>query len=145
MSEELKARIKKVFEVELGKGNWDAWDEISAPEGIIHRPPLPDVVGSLAIKEWMMQVGEAYTGIRFTLHEIILEGRIGAFRGTWQGKHTGLSPLVDVPPTGRQTSAELVGVFHLENDKIVELWWMYDWLGLFMQIGVVPPLGGGRG
>jgi predicted ester cyclase len=145
MSEEFKARLKRVYEVEYGKGDWDASAEIMSPDATIHRPPLPDVVGIQALKEWAEGVNKAYTDPRFTVHEIILEGNTGAFRATWQGKHTGPSPLVDVPPTGKQVSAELACVFHLENGKMVEAWWLYDWLGLFMQIGVVPPLGGGRG
>jgi len=142
MAEELKARIKQGFE---GYGDPDVLEEVFATDVVIHRPPLPDLVGMEAFKEWGAGVAQAYTNPRIIVHEIIMEGSTGALRGAWQGEHTGSSPLVDVPPTGKLVVSQLCAFFRAENDKIVELWWVQDWLGLFMQIGAVPPLGGGKG
>ena len=35
-------------------------------------------------------------------------------------------------------------IYHLRNDKVFECFAYEDWLGLFQQLGVIPPLGQGR-
>ena len=139
--EELKAKIRWTGEEAWLKGNLDALDEIYAPEYVWHRPPLPDATGLAAVKESMAGMRSAYSEIQIDYTEMIGEGDSIAYRYTWQGKHTGQSPSLPVPPTGKEVS--LVGciVVHIADGKIVEEFEYSDYLGFLQQLGVVPPLG----
>jgi predicted ester cyclase len=46
-----------------------------------------------------------------------------------------------VPPTGRRVEMMGCSVSHWMVGRIVEEWNYVDWLGLFRQVGVIPPLG----
>ena len=72
---------------------------------------------------------------------MIHEGDTTAYRWTWRAKHTGESPTLPIPPTGKE--AVLVGctVVGWDGGKIVEEWEYGDYLGILQQLGVVPPLG----
>ena len=79
--------------------------------------------------------------LRISYDEMVGEGDTIAYRYTWQGKHTGLSPSLPIPPTGKEVT--LVGciVVHIADGKIVEEFEYSDYLGFLQQLGVVPPLG----
>ena len=46
-------------------------------------------------------------------------------------------------PTGRQVSNEGIGIYRVEDGKIVESWSQVDRLGVLQQIGAVPTIGRG--
>jgi predicted ester cyclase len=72
--------------------------------------------------------------------EIILDGDTHAGPWTFRATHTGRSPALPVPPTGKQVIATGCTVSHWADGKITEEWNYVDWLGLFHQLGVIPPL-----
>ena len=43
-----------------------------------------------------------------------------------------------IPPTGKQVSWTGIGIYRIEDDKIVEAWASTDNLGLLQQLGVIP-------
>jgi predicted ester cyclase len=55
-------------------------------------------------------------------------------------KHTGVSPTVPVPPTGKEVVMKGGLFVHLKNGKIVEVFEYKEYLGLLQQLGVMPPL-----
>ena len=67
-------------------------------------------------------------------------GRI-AYRYTWKAKHTGQSPTLPIPPTGKEVTLVGCVVVHIADGKIVEEFEYSDYLGFLQQLGVVPPLG----
>ena len=139
--EEMKAKIRWAGEEAWLKGNLDALDEIYAPDYVWHRPPFPDLAGLDSVKASMADMRSAYTELRISYADMMAEGSTIAYRYTWAGKHTGLSPSHPIPPTGKEVT--LVGciLVHLADGKIVEEFEHSDYLGFLQQLGVVSPLG----
>jgi hypothetical protein len=75
------------------------------------------------------------------LHEVLSEGDIVAFRSAMTGTHQGLlqlGPGPAVPPTGRAISGAHMHFVKMVNGKGVDLWHVWDNLGLLQQVGVLP-------
>ena len=76
-----------------------------------------------------------------TIHEIIVEGDTAVMHYTWQAVHTGVSPSLGIPPTGKEVKLSGCMIYHWKGDKIVEQWDYTDMLGLMQQLGLIPTPG----
>jgi predicted ester cyclase len=65
-----------------------------------------------------------------------------AARYTAHMKHTGPSPLIPMPPTGKELIVSAAMFFRIRNGRIVEMFVYPDNLGLMQQLGLLPPMGG---
>ncbi|MDY6917550.1 MAG: ester cyclase [Chloroflexota bacterium] len=137
--EEFKARYRSALEEAYYRGNLEALDELYAPDVVIHRPPQPDVKGLTEYKQHVLAARQAYTDIQFDWEEMIGEGNTVALRSTWRMKHTGESPALPVPPTGKEVVMRGGLFIHLKDGKGVEVFEYKDYLGLLQQFGVTPP------
>jgi predicted ester cyclase len=138
MSEELKPMIRKIFEEAYNKGNLEVLDELIAPNYLRHQPPMKKVEGSEAYKKFVADVRSAYTNFNIRLEEILVDGNKTVVRITLTGKHTGKTPTLMAPPTGKEISMAGCVVSTWENGKVVEEWVYNDYMGLTHQFGVVP-------
>ncbi len=141
MSEELKAKFQHALEEGWNKGNLDAWDEVYAANYVHHRPPLAVFESLEAEKQSVAKTLQAFSDSQITIHEIVVEGNTTATRWTWRAKHTGLSSSLQIPPTGKEVILVGCNVSHWANGKVIEEWEFSDYLGLLMQLGVIPPMG----
>jgi steroid delta-isomerase-like uncharacterized protein len=139
--EAMKKKIEWAGKEAWLKGNLDALDEVYAADYVWHRPPLPDVSGLDAVKESMRGMRETYSDLQISYDEMIAEGGSIAYRYTWRGRHTGQSPTLPIPPTGKEVTLVGTVVVHVEDGKVVEEFEYSDYLGFLQQLGVVPPLG----
>jgi len=138
---ELKAKIQHAGEEAWYKGNVDALDEAYAAGYISHAPPFPDRNGLEVVKQYVATTRLAYSDIQATYTDWIAEGDLIAYRYTMRMKHTGVSPSLPIPPTGKEVTLEGCVVVRVENGKVIEEWEYSDYLGYLQQLGVVPPLG----
>jgi steroid delta-isomerase-like uncharacterized protein len=83
----------------------------------------------------------AFTENRTTIDELIVEGDMAAMRWTWEGLHTGTSPSLGIPATGKRVRSGGCSVFRFRDGKIAEQWEYGDMLGLLQQVGVIPAFG----
>lgn len=136
--EAMKQKIQWAGEEAWLEGNLDAFDEVYAEDYLWHRPPFPDIGGLEALKESVAGMREAYSDLKISYDEMVAEGDTIAYRYTWRGRHTGQSPSLPIPPTGREV--ELVGtvVVHIAGGKVVEEFEYSDYLGFLQQLDVVP-------
>ena len=139
--EEMKAKIRWAGEEMWLKGNLDALDEVYAADYVWHRPPFPDASGLAAVKESVAGTRSAYSDIQIAHKEMVGEGGRIVYRYTWQAKHTGQSPTLPIPPTGKEVVLAGCVVVCIEDGKIVEEFEHSDYLGFLQQLGVIPPLG----
>ncbi|MBM4467122.1 MAG: ester cyclase [Chloroflexi bacterium] len=139
--EELKAKIRWAGEEAWLKGNLDDLGEVYAADYVWHRPPFPDAKGLEAVKESIAGTRSGYSDIQIAYEEMISEGNSIAYRYTWRAKHTGQSPTLPIPPTGKEVTLQGCVVVHIANGKIVEEFEYSDYLGFLQQLGVVPSLG----
>lgn len=145
MSEEIKAKAKRVVEEAWNKGNLDVVGEVYAADVVYHRPPLADIEGIEAVKQHIANNRSAFPDLQMTLDESIIEGNTNAVRLTIRGTHTGQSSALPIPPTGKQIITLGCSVGHWAGGKIVEEWDYVDYLGTLQQLGVVPAMGEGGG
>ncbi len=139
--EEFKAKIRRAGEEAWLKGNLDGLGEVYAADYIWHRPPFPDAKGLEAVKESIAGTRSGYSDIQIAYEEMICEGNSIAYRYTWRAKHTGQSPSLPIPPTGKEVTLRGCVVVHVVNGKVAEEFEYSDYLGFLQQLGVVPPLG----
>ena len=143
MSEELKPMVQKIYEEIYNKGNLGLLDELIDPKYIRHQPPMKPVEGLDAYRKFITEVREAYTSFEIRLDEILVDGNKTVVRLTLNGKHTGKTPTLLAPPTGKDISMVGCAVATWENGKIVEEWVYNDYMGLSYQFGVSPVTVGG--
>jgi predicted ester cyclase len=139
--EEMKRKIEWAGKEAWLKGNLDAFDEVYAEDYIWHRPPFPDISGLVALKESVNSMRESYSAMEISYDEMIAEGDSIAYRMTFHGRHTGQSPTLPIPPTGKEVTLVGCVVVHVVDGKIGEEFEHSDYLGFLQQLGVVPPLG----
>lgn len=68
--------------------------------------------------------------------DLIVEGNKVVLRGTVEGEHKG--ELFGVAPTGRKVSVDLIVIYELDNNKIVNHWMQADTVAMMQQIGSMP-------
>ncbi len=85
----------------------------------------------------MMRSG--FPDIQWTLEEMIAEDDKVATRFTIRGTHQG--SFFGVPPTGKTIAVQAMNSYRLSGGQFIEERGQPDLLGLFMQIGAVPPPG----
>jgi predicted ester cyclase len=140
MSEKGIALIQRNYEEIWSKGNLDLFDLSIDQEIVRHHPPFPDVYGLQAYKEYIQDIRGAMSDISFTMEDVIFMEDRSSARVRMSFIHTGQTPGLQVPATGRQVTL-VMGIFsRWKGDKIVEEWAYIDYLGFLQQLGVLPPM-----
>jgi len=139
--EEFKNKLWRAGNTAWVEGNLDSLREVYAGDYISHRLPFPDLVGIEAVIDYVRDSRNGYSDIQISFEEMISEGNSIAYRYTWHGLHTGQSPSLPIPPTGKPVILKGCIVVHVENGKVVEEFEYSDYLGFLQQLGVIPPLG----
>jgi hypothetical protein len=85
------------------KGNLDALDDVDDPDIIIHQPPIPDMIGRDAHKQYIAGARQAFSHYRQDWADVIVEGDTMAARYTAHMKHTGPSHHDSRPPDRQGT------------------------------------------
>jgi predicted ester cyclase len=138
MSEEIKVKVRQIYEEAHSKGNLDVLDELIAADYVRHHPPMKQVKGLAAYKEFIKDVRSAYSGLSISIEEILVDGDKTVAQYTLRGKHTGQPPTLQAPPTGKQIEMKACVVCTWKDGKVVEEWVYNDYLGLLQQFGVIP-------
>jgi predicted ester cyclase len=112
-----------------------------APDIVFHRPPFPDLAGIEANRQSDEAMAVAFSDNKVSIEELIVEGDTAVLRYIWEGVHTGVSPSLGIPPTGKHVKSMGCSVYHWKDGKIVEQWDYLDMLGLLQQMGVIPAMG----
>jgi predicted ester cyclase len=139
MSEQRKAKLRRLMEEIFNEGNLDAMDELYAPSIVRYAgPPLPDLAGIDAYKEYLGSgLGGVYSDPQLTIDEIICEADTCAMRYTIQVTHSGYNPVFDLEVTGTRASFAASLTSRWEDGKIVEEWVIADLLGFLQQLGAM--------
>ena len=102
--DEIRAKVRRIMEGAYSQGNLDALAGLYAADVLYHRPPLADLEGLKALREYVSDLRRAFSNVRFTVNRIILSEDAFALLWTLQGQHSGRSPALPIPPTGRQAT-----------------------------------------
>ena len=124
----------------MAQGDLDAAYQYYADDVVFQRAPFPPVVGAEANRKGDEGMLAAFTENRVTVHEIVVEGDTAAMHWTWEAVHTGVSPTLGIPPTGKRIKMSGCSVYHWRGNQIFEQWEYSDMLGLLQQLGVIPAM-----
>lgn len=109
---------------------------------VFTRPPFPPVVGSAANRSDDEAMEKAFSNQKVHIEEIIACEDAAVLRYVWEGDHTGVSPSLGIPPTGRHVETRGCSVYHLRDGKMVDIVDYLDLLTLLTQVGVIPAMSG---
>ena len=94
---------------------------------------LPGPAGFLATSQWLR---DAFSDLRFELHETTAEEGVVMAAATMTGKHVG--PFNGIEPTGKRISHKQVHIFRVADGQITHHRAVRDDLGLLLQLGRRP-------
>ena len=136
LTEELKARARRLPEELLTQGDLAVADEVLAPD-CVHHAPAPLAPGVEGVKQWARALRRAFPDLRAIVEAEIAEGDTVVQRLTLSGTHAGA--FLGLPPTGRRATWQLVAIQRMGPDgKCAERWSSWDQLGLLRQLGALP-------
>jgi steroid delta-isomerase-like uncharacterized protein len=131
-TEENKAIVRACFE-NAAKGNFDALDEIVAPEYILYPE---EVRGPEGLKEMVQRYRDALSGLHVNVDHQFTQGDWVATRYTITGTHDG--DLMGTPASGRDVSFSGITLSRCAEGRIVEEWEIADTVSLLAQVGALP-------
>lgn len=140
-SEKNKANARRNFEEVWNQGKLDVIDEIRTSDFVMHMPGS-DLQGTEAYGQYVTIYRTAFPDLKFTIEYQVAVGDKVVTRWSSTGTHKG--KLMDIAPTGIQTSSTGISIGRYVGGKCVEAWGNWDALGLWQQLGVVPPIGQGK-
>ncbi len=118
---ELKRKIRRLYEEGWGQGDLAAIDEVFAPQHILHwhdQPPSDQVRTADEVKRIVQDYRAAFPDLRVTLDYLLVEGERAAvqvtFAGTHMGEYEGFAPTRQF---GRFTDMQIL---RFEGGKLVE-------------------------
>jgi len=138
--EAMKAALTKMLDDFWHKEDIDAAYAIYADDVVFQRVPFPPVVGKAANMRADVDTLATFSDNHTTVDEMIIEGDTAVFRWTWEATHSGVSPSMNIPPTGKRVGLVGCSVCHFKDGKVIEQWEYSDMLGLLQQLGVIPAL-----
>jgi predicted ester cyclase len=131
-----KQLVQDVWE----NGKVEKLDQYVASDVIRHHAPFEDITDLNGLKQHITDLHGAYSDIRFKVDEIVVQGNSVATRGTFLATHSGTSPAMNIPATGKEVEMPFGVIDHWQDGKIVEEWAYIDHLGALQQMEVVPNL-----
>lgn len=136
-TEETRTLVRELMEA-LDRRDIEGVVSYAAPEARWSGfgPQVLDNVG------YRQAIGEFMTGFpdsRFPIDNIIADGDKAAVRHSLQGTHNG--SFQGIPPTGHRVVVPAIAEFRVVNGQVVETYLVADFMGLMIQLGVIPPPG----
>lgn len=92
-------------------------------------------VGTGAGINFVQTLIQAVPDVRFNIVEILSENDRAVIRFQFTGTHNG--ELFGLSPTGKKIDFSGVNFYRFENEKIAEVWQIWDWGGVLKQIGIL--------
>lgn len=134
-AEENKAKVRRLIEEFINKGDLAVADEIFATSFVNHSPAAGTTPDREGIRQYIMMLHTAFPDFHCTIGDLIAEGDKVVVRLTCRGTHRG--EFMGISPTGRQGNATAISILRFSGGKVVKRWNNTDNLGLLQQLGVV--------
>ena len=132
-----KAVYARMVEEVVNKGNFDVVEELFHPDYVDHAAPPGAPAGLDGVRAIFSMFRTGFPDVKFTIDQMVGEGSYVATLVHGEGTHTG--QFIEFPPTGKHAQWRSVGFFRVQDGKIREHWGIPDLLGLFIQLGIIPP------
>jgi steroid delta-isomerase-like uncharacterized protein len=133
-----RAIVQRLYDEVWNAGNMAIADEIFAAEFVYHDPTHPQATDLEGYKQFVAMCRIEWPDIHITTDDTVAEEDKVACRGTVTGTHEG--GAFGIPKTGKQMSWKAAVIYRFAGGKIVEAWYCGDMLGLWQQLGLIPPM-----
>jgi steroid delta-isomerase-like uncharacterized protein len=133
--EEDKAIIRRFSKEVWNEGNMEVFKEVFASNFVYHDPAAPKANSLEDYRQFVSRIRTTWPDMHYTIEDMIAEGDKVVARYTWLATHQKV--FRGIPPTGRQVTHPGIAIYRFAGDKVVELWDIWDALGLYQQIGLV--------
>jgi predicted ester cyclase len=122
-TERNKATVRRIFEEVVNLGQFDAIDEIYAPDVIDH-DPLPGAPDGIeGIRYSIGGMRAAMPDLQVTIEDISAHADTVVVHNTWRGTQRG---LIGLAGRGRNFCSTGIVIFTLQDGQVVERWAMTD-------------------
>jgi len=131
-----KAVVRRFIEEVQNNRDWDAYDELNAPDFInLSAPPgIPaDREGG---KGFLQALAAAYPDLHITIDDMVAERDLVVTKKTMTGTSTG--EFAGMPGTGKPVTLQYVDFLRIRGGRIVEHWLCLDQLTWLQQLGLAP-------
>ena len=132
--EENKAAVEK-FHKGLNEEDASLINELITDDFVLHAMGTDRDLGKEYITQFNTRTYLSDFGA--TVEDMVAEGDKVAVRATMKGTQTG--QFGNIAPTGKTISIPRFLFFRFEGSKITEVWNLNDRLGMFQQLGALPP------
>lgn len=114
-----KEVIRRYGEALWSRAELEVADEVLHPD--VHAPPpsFLEPAGFAEFKEIVQALKKAFPDGRFTNEDMVAEDDKVAVRWTFDGTHEG--EFMGHAPTGRPVQFQVIGIYRLEQGKIIEV------------------------
>ena len=138
--EENKAKVRRFYQ-RSHENDLAVYEEMLSPDFVNHGGPAGDLHGPEEFKQAYVGFAAAFSDFNTTIDLIVAEGDLVVAYGVASGTHDG--PFMGLPPTGKAMRWTGVAIYRFDDQgRIAERWQEIDGLGLFAQLGLLPPPGG---
>ena len=127
--------VRQWFREVWDEGHEEAIDRLLAPHAIVHGLGPTPMTGPAAFKPIFRVFREALGDLEIEVEQTIVEGELCAAYCRVKGRHVGQA--LGGPPTNRPIEFTGVSMTRVQNGRIVEGWNVFDFLGMYQQIGWV--------
>ena len=134
-TEENKAKVRRLIEEFINKGNLAVADEIFVTNFVDHSPAAGTTPDRQGIKQYITMLHSAFPDFHCAVEDLIAEGNRVVVRLTCRGTHRG--ELMGISPTDRQVNVTGISILHFAGGKIEERWNNTGNLGIMQQLGVI--------
>ena len=135
--EENKAKVRQFYD-RSHQGDLAVYDELLAPGFVNYGGPAGELHGPEAFKQAYVGFATAFSDFNTTIDLIIAEGDLVAVYGVASGTHDG--PFMGLPPSGNKLRWTGMAIYGFDADGLIDRRWQeIDGLGLFGQLGLLPP------
>ena len=135
-ADSIKASITAVYDIMSSGGNLDELDKHIATDFVEHQkmPGYPD--GLEGLKMMMTDFHGAYSDLKTTVVDVIVDGDKAAAIYHMTGTNTG--DFMGMPATNKSFDIHGVDWMRFENGKSVEHWGFMEEMKMMMQLGMMP-------
>jgi len=134
MSERNKSVVRRFLEAFAGNDQ-QTLEELMSSDLVYHHHQMGEV-DRITHLEGITRLNSAFSEMNIEIHNQVAEGDLVSTRLIWSAVHTG--EFQGLPATNQEVAVQGISIERVEDDEILERWFIQDELGMMQQLGVFP-------
>jgi steroid delta-isomerase-like uncharacterized protein len=126
------AMVRRMFDAVWSQGDYAALPDLLGPGFTFHFRGRDMPMDTAAFRGMVTSWRTAFPDLRFTVHDVVIEGARAAARLTFTGTHS--APMFGIAPTGRTVNVTMMAFVRFDGGRMVEMWEDYDEHALRQQL-----------